>query len=466
VPNNQPDRIEISDAAKRKAEVFFQHARANAEKGSYEYAITLYTDGLAQNPEAIDGHKALREISFRRKAAGGKAMGMLEAMKHRRGKDDVQNLVNAEKLLAYDPGNTDHMLNLMQSAYSAGCFETILWIGPILLRANSDSGKPDYNKYIAIKDIYKATRQWQLAVEACTAAAMMRPEDMDLQSELKNLGAQQTMQQGRYESGGKFTDSVKDMAGQRELMEGERDVRNLSLLQQQVANAESALASSPEDPTLLMKLVELLRKTEDPEYENRAIELLSTWFERTGQFRYRRVVGQIKMAQLDRMERSMRAELQTDPSEAARKDYAEFMRDKTEEELKEYKLAVEAYPTDMTLKYEVAKRLFMLRQFGEAIPLLQQTRMDPKFRNEAAQLLGQAFLEAGFAEEAQATLQEAMEAYQLKGDERSKALNYWYARAAETNNDNASALKAYSQVAMWDFNYRDVQSRIKTLRGK
>jgi hypothetical protein len=42
---------------------------------------------------------------------------------------------------------------------------------------------------------------------------------------------------------------------------------------------------------------------------------------------------------------------------------------------------------------------------------------------------------------------------------------YWYARGLELQGDRPTALKAYSQVAQWDFNYRDVQARIKNLRS-
>ncbi len=42
---------------------------------------------------------------------------------------------------------------------------------------------------------------------------------------------------------------------------------------------------------------------------------------------------------------------------------------------------------------------------------------------------------------------------------------YWYGLATEQQGDHATALKAFSQVAQWDFNYRDVQARVKRLRG-
>jgi hypothetical protein len=42
---------------------------------------------------------------------------------------------------------------------------------------------------------------------------------------------------------------------------------------------------------------------------------------------------------------------------------------------------------------------------------------------------------------------------------------YWWGRALEQIGDRATAQKAFSQVAQWDFNYRDVQVRIKNLRA-
>ena len=49
---------------------------------------------------------------MKRKASGGKDLGMMEKMKLKRPtKDDRQNMLNAEKLLSYEPGNPDHMVD-------------------------------------------------------------------------------------------------------------------------------------------------------------------------------------------------------------------------------------------------------------------------------------------------------------------------------------------------------------------
>ena len=122
----------------------------------------------------------LREISLKRKASGGKAMGMF-GRPSINNKDDKLNMVNAEKILAYDPGNTDYMQAILQNAHKAGFFDAVMWIGPILLRANKDSGaggksflgsgfgggqKESFDKYIILKNIYKDLGRWKLAAEA------------------------------------------------------------------------------------------------------------------------------------------------------------------------------------------------------------------------------------------------------------------------------------------------------------
>jgi hypothetical protein len=75
-------------------------------------------------------------------------------------------------------------------------------------------------------------------------------------------------------------------------------------------------------------------------------------------------------------------------------------------------------------------------------------------------------MEAGFMDEAVDTLHAVIEMYQLKGDAKSIDMTYTYGRALEAKGDVPAAIKAYSQVAQWDFNYRDVQARIKKLRSQ
>ena len=214
------------------------------------------------------------------------------------------------------------------------------------------------------------------------------------------------------------------------------------------------------------KFIDALKATESMEHENRAIEILEDAYKKSRQFKWRGKAGEIKLSQLNRMERSLRDEVKKHPSDARKKkELLEFQNEKAQAEMDEYRLIVENYPTDTTARYKMAERMFMLGQFQDVIPVLQQVRHDPKFRATAGTLLARAFIEAGFNDEAVDTLKTIIDEYPARGDDRSKDMTYWYARALEGKGETSLALKQYSQVAQMEFKYKDVQERIKRLRA-
>jgi tetratricopeptide (TPR) repeat protein len=165
------------------------------------------------------------------------------------------------------------------------------------------------------------------------------------------------------------------------------------------------------------------------------------------------------------MRRAREEEAKLKPDDAqVQEDYKHFLKDKWEFELGEYAQWAENYPTDMSIRFEWAKRLFELGRFDEAIPAFQQSANDPKHRAEAAIYLGRSFYEAGFPDEASQVLETAINEYTNRNDEKSKQLFYWRGRALEEMNEIEAALKHYSQVAQWQFGYEDVNQRVKKLR--
>jgi tetratricopeptide (TPR) repeat protein len=450
-----------------KAKVFFGHGRKLAATGQFEYAIEMFLQGLSLDPDAVDAHQELRDMSLKRKATGGKSLGMLEAMKLKRtGKDDKLNMLNAEKLLAYEPGNTDYMQSLFLSAFKAGYFDSVLWIGPIFQRANLDDKKTDINKFFVLRDTYISLRRWKLAADAAQNALNMRPQDMDLATEVKDLGAKETIDRAGYDRGGSFRDKVVDRDKQDLLLQSEKDYMDSDAMANMIRAAENEYKTQPEDSGKAMRYVDALDKTDDLDFENRAIEVLQSWYEKTKQFRYRLRIGQINMKQYRRMEMTHRRAVEASPlDEQVRKDYADFKREQNEFELKEFELAAEAYPTEMRWKYEAAKRMFAIGKFQEAIPVFQHARNDPKYRIDAGMFVARSFYEAGFLDEADDTLASLIRDYQLIGDAKSQEMYYWRARVLEQKNMRSEALAHYSKVAQWDFAYRDVQARIKKLKS-
>jgi tetratricopeptide (TPR) repeat protein len=472
---------DIPEEDRKKAQTFFERGKQVAATGNYDYAIEMFIQGLNLDPENVDAHMDLREISLKRKASGGKPVGIMERM---RGKyttsnaDDKLNLLNAEKLLAFEPGNTDYMQTVLKSAHRAGCFDTVMWIGPIFVKANADQKKPEFDKYIVAKDVYKDMASdtstpprvrpelWRRATQAAGLATEIRPDDMELQREMKNLAALGTMDEGGYSEGVSFRESIFDRETQEGLLAQDKDHRDASQMQRLINEAEAQYRADPGEPGKLLKLVDALEKTEDPDYENRAIELLTEWFERSKQFRFRKRIGEINMKQWSRMERSQRQYIDENPGDPqAKADFEQFKNDKLEFELSEYQLWAENYPTDMGFRYEAAQRLFHLKKFDEAIPRFQEAQRDAKFRNKATLKLGQAFYELKFLDEAIDTLSGLIREYKLTGDDLSKEMYYWNGRAHEERGDNDAALKLYSAIVRMEFNYRDVQGRIRKLRS-
>ena len=460
---------DIPEEDRKKAQVFFERGDTVAGTGNYEYAIEMYLQGLSVDPENVEAHQRLRDISLKRKASGGKRMGLGEQFRQTKAKDEKQTMLYAEKLLAYDPGNTDQMLKMLQGAHKGGFYDTVMWIGPILLRANADAKKPDFSKFIALRDVYDSIEEYKAAADACYYAQSIKPDDMNLQTIMKNLAAKATMKGGRYGTAKSFRESIRDRELQEKLMDEDKDVHAIDALVRNIQEAEAVWKQDPEDPAKFTKLIEALRRTEQVEYENRAIELLEKEYEKGKLFRWRQRIGELRMAQLARQERSLRSELEANKNNPDYQELVEqfrqFRSERVKTELAEFQLILEHYPTDSNARYQIADRMFQLGQYPDAIPVFQQVRADPKFRVNASISLGRAFLHAGFVDEAVDTLKGVIDEYPNRGDEKSIQMYYFYARALEQKKDTAAALKAYSQVAQWNFNYLDVQARIKNLRG-
>jgi hypothetical protein len=450
---------------RKKAQSFFAQAKAKGEGGQYDYAIEMYLGGLALDPEAHEAHVELREVSMRRKANGGKSLGMFEKLKGKATKDPKTAMLAYERVLAHDPGDTDAMVGVLTQGNKGGFWDTVLWMGPILLRANLESAKPDIKKFLVLKDVYRDLKKYDLAVEACHFAARMKPEDLELSGELKNLSAMETMHKGNYADSQGFRGSMANRDEQDKLLGAERDVKSQTFLDKRIAEAEAQYKADPNEPGKLSRLVEALVGTEQMEHENRAIELLQEWYERTKQYRFRKNIGVINMKIWNRMRRAREEEAKLKPNDAkVQEDYKNFLKDKWEFELGEYAQWAENYPTDMSIRFEWAKRLFELGRYNEAIPALQQSANDPKNRSESAILLGRAFYEAGYFDEASQVLETGINEYTNRNDEKSKQLFYWRGRALEEMNEIEAALKHYSQVAQWQFGYEDVNQRVKKLR--
>ncbi len=464
------DFTTVTPEQRKRADKYYDHARKVAEASQYDYAIEMYLQGLEHDPGNVEIHKELRNVALLRKGPGkGKPLGSFASMKLKRvGKDVKANFINARKLLAYDPGSAAYMEMLAKAAAKMQLAPVVVWIGPMLYRALLDDKNPKADSFLNLKKIFESVGEYRLAIDALNQAAALRPDDSDLQHELRSLSAQMTMKESKLDQvGGNFRDSLKDADKQRELLEKDSDIRTVDAMQGQIARARAEFEADPSVAGKLVKLVETLTKTGELKYENEALELLEKAAKENNNYRWRFAADEVKIKQFARGERMLKQVADAEPDNAeARRELAEFRREKAAMELKHFQGAMKAYPTDNRFKFEAGRRLFALGEYTEAIPVLQQCQGDAKYKDDARLMLGKSFLKAEYVDEAVDTLRNLIESYKVDADDKAKEMYYWYGRALEEKGDVEDALKAYSQIAQWDFGYEDVQARIKDLRAR
>jgi tetratricopeptide (TPR) repeat protein len=311
--------------------------------------------------------------------------------------------------------------------------------------------------------MYSQFQQWNLALEAIQVASRLSPNDMDLQGEARDMAARRTMKDAGYDKQGSFRDQVKDMDSQLRLLDSDKEINDQDALARRIVEAEKELAANPNEPGKLSKLVDLLVQTEKPENEEKAVKILQEYYDKTKTFRFRLRIGQIRMKQMQRQERAKRATVGEDP--VAKKEYAELLRKLLEFELSEFKLAAEAYPTELSHRFEMGKRQLKLHRFDDAIASFQVARNNPSHRNEAQTLLGRAFFEADYLDEADETFATLIREFPNRESVKFLEMNYWRGRTLEKKNQPLEAIKLYSTIFQVDSGFRDVAARIKKLRS-
>jgi hypothetical protein len=116
------------------ADPLFAKAREMLNARGYDYAIEMYIVGLGMDPDNVEAHRELREVSLQRKAAGGKPMGgfMKWKVRPQAGADDKTKMLALEKLLAYEPADLSLLPELIRHASAGGFAATAAWAQSIL----------------------------------------------------------------------------------------------------------------------------------------------------------------------------------------------------------------------------------------------------------------------------------------------------------------------------------------------
>lgn len=173
-----------------EAEELFEEAQEAAKIGDFDRAIDRYLQGLRLDPDAVHwGHVGLRETALLRQSKGGGKPSPEEVSEHQQGDSPLEQMLNAEYLLAKDPEHLPYAERMLKAAVAGGYKDTAKWIADLVFLANNGAKKPSLQIYILLKESYKAIGRFDRAFGACRRAVKLKPTDRALVEELRMLSA-------------------------------------------------------------------------------------------------------------------------------------------------------------------------------------------------------------------------------------------------------------------------------------
>jgi len=450
-----------------RARAFFERAEQVARTNNFDYAIDMYLEGLRCAPDALEeGHLKLHELALLRQTKGGKKPSVSERLRRLRGKNALEQMINAEYLFAKDPDHLPYAEAVLKAALQADCPMTGKWIADLVFQANNALARPSLQTYLLLRDSYEALELLDRAVVACQFALTVKPDDKLLQDEYQRLSTELTVSNGKYDNEGDFRKALKDREFQEKLQSQQSVVKTMDWRLTAVKDAREKFDQNPELSRSILDLAYALSDIEQDDTENEAIELLDNAYHEKGDFNFRLQAGLIRIRQLRREIAGAEDALEAGGNDQAKKGLELLQRRLIETELEHFRSCTENYPTDAHFKYEYALRLLDNKQYDQAIPLFQEAQKDPRHKYVAMGEIGRCFYLKGWFADAIDVLSAAVDAYELKNDDTAKQLRYNLGRSYEAGGNNEKALEVFRKLAQLDFAYKDVSERINELRSK
>jgi hypothetical protein len=477
-----PEAPQFSDATKAKARQWFEKGRNCGERREYDYSIECFITGLSFWPEAVeDGHKPLRAVAFARTQAGGKKPGTMEKLKKpHTGKDAKQCMLNAEFLMSKDPANGGFVDDVLKNANRAGLNEAAQWAAPIVFESLRKDKKPSAARFRAFRRALvecaeradaqgnHAMASWfyEQAVKSLDYLVARNPTDMALKTEQRNVSGRLTIARGKYEEADSFRESLQDGESQKLLHDADRVKQGDQTVDALIAAARKGLEAHPNHPAQVNALVEALCRREQKAEEDEAIRLLLAKYQELRNYSFKIRADDIRLKQLARQTRELRQTAERDANEANRQQVRLSETELLQAELDVFSERCAKYPTDLRLKYRLGSALFKSRRFDEGIPILQAAQADPKSRVRCQLLIGRSFYERESYTQAREVLKEALDEYEISGDEIDKLLTYWLGRACEAEGRTDEAVAIYGKLVRMDYDYAagDVRKRLDALK--
>ncbi|MEM1331682.1 MAG: hypothetical protein AAGG07_14105 [Planctomycetota bacterium] len=465
-----------------KASKFFEHARTTQDTGNFDYAMQLWLRGLSFSPHDMNALEAFCSAALSFTAQNGKKGPSKETVKSASAaKGPVAKYLSALLTWALKPADTSNAVKAAESAASAELPEPAYWLGERALHALQADAKPKKDAAVKLMRAMQNLGAFDLATKAGEAAVRLDPGDGKLAQDVRNMSAEATLSQGGFEDRGQggFRKNIRNADKQRELADEDSISKSADTVERLVERAKADLESRPDDIPAAKTYIKRLLERGTPDDEKLAYNVAMKAYKKHSQFSFRQQAGDIQMRVARRQLVNIRNKAQAGDEKA--KATLPQAEDKFRQlEMQEFAARVEAFPTDAGPKYELGRRHFEAGDYQKAIPLLQKSQSDGKYKARSLAMLGESFGKIGMIDPAIDTLRQALSTHSDDRDETGLKLRYALMDAlsqkAEAESDAEAAAEAEkfaSGIAMQQFDYQDIQARydaakqlVKRLRGQ
>lgn len=455
-----------------KAANFFEHARTRFESGNYEYSAQLWLRGLKWDPTDLEAVKSFWQTVQELATASKKKAPSKDLTKAASdAKGPVRRFLQELTAGSFKWDDVSAVLKTAEAAIGVESIEAADLFGQRAYTLARQDKKPRKDTFVRLLAVFRVTGNFKLAVESGELARQLDPSDADLQHQVRNMMAQETMTSGGFDQVGQeggFRRNIRDSAKQAELEASDRITKTEDVKDRLVEVAKREYDADLDNPVTIDKYGKALRQRGKPADLKTAWLLYTRAYGKTKQFRFRQAAGEINI-RLSRAAIARQAalvEAKPDDQEA-REKLASLQKQLDSTELEELKLAEQNYPTDLPLKFRLGVALFERGEYGDAIPYFQEAESDPKNKSRVLYYKGRAFGHIeGWESEAIQTLRRAIDEHEDKSSDIALELRYdlmtVLQRKAEKDRDRGAAEEAdelAAAIAMQRFNFRDIRDK-------
>lgn len=450
------------------ADALFIRGKEAADRGNYEYAITIFRDVLRFNPSHRNSRIALRGCELEQyRERGGKAAftaftkGLVPLIKLSLTKDPEKLMTLCEDYLVNDPNNVHVLTKLAGALRSKGHVDAAIDTLEFARQRNP-------NDIGVLKNLAESLfdqNQYDKALQRLSEVVTLKPTDREASDRLRRMTAEAHLKKSGMEESQSYRETLRDEDTAKSLERESHVVRSDTDREGEIEKLKKAAEAAPEDYAAQQRLGDALFALEKyPEAE----AAFRKAFEIGKKYPAREKMGTSRLRQLERLERELYAKAEDagrDPAMLGRANEAKHKR--LEFAAKEFEFRRKQHPTDLPLAWELGQIYMQIggeENIQKAIQQFQQAMSNSSLRLRAQMMLGRCFAtDTKTMDMAKDQYEQALEAVEDKTSALGKTLMYELGEASEKLGDTAKALTWYKKIFSVDAAFKDVAKKIKQL---